>query len=111
MPDASDISDMLSLPDAVEKAEALLDRVLHGIRGAAAGARHSAPAANAESAVDGAEPRPPMDRAADIVDTLGKRASDWYDTASTTVRRSAALAREEAEDILADAQALRHRSP
>lgn len=96
--------------DAVQRAEALLDRL--GQRTRQAG---EALAQKSSDPVRSQAPEPParsaQDRAEETVDRLGQQAGALYDAAGLWVRRSAALLREEAEDILADAQALRRRSP
>ena len=57
-----------------------------------------------------AEPeRPATDRAEESLDRAGERIGLFAATLSHRVRRSAALVREEAEDVLAEAQSLRRK--
>ncbi len=56
---------------------------------------------------DGAEYRTPMERAEEVVDRLAERVSQLTSTWGRKVLRWAARAREEAEDIWAEAQSIR----
>ena len=87
----------------VERAEAVVDRLgdrLNGLRQSAA--RTASPAASAPPA------GLPTERADEMLTQAGERLGRWLAAASREVRRAAALAREEAEDIWAEAQSLRH---
>lgn len=53
--------------------------------------------------------RPPMERAEELVDRLGERTGDFSSMAGLRIRKLAARAREEAEDVWAEAQSVRHR--
>ena len=58
--------------------------------------------------VQPAEPgRPELRRAEDLLDQLGQRAGEWSSRLGLRLRRRWARAREEAEDIVAEAQSLR----
>lgn len=49
----------------------------------------------------------PTERAEVLVDQLGARLGQWFTAANHQVRKMTALAREEAEDIWAEAQSIR----
>jgi hypothetical protein len=49
----------------------------------------------------------PTERAEVLVDQLGARFGQWLTSANHQVRKMAALAREEAEDMWAEAQSIR----
>ncbi len=49
----------------------------------------------------------PTERAEVVVDRLGERVGQWLSVAGYQLRKAAARAREEAEDIWAEAQAIR----
>ncbi len=49
------------------------------------------------------------ERAEELVDHLGERFGNFLSTCATQLNRWTARAREEAEDIVAEAQSLRHR--
>ena len=53
--------------------------------------------------------RPTMERAEELVDRLGQRAGQIGSELGQRLLRLAARAREEAEDIWAEAQSMRHR--
>ena len=53
--------------------------------------------------------RPAMERAEESLDRAGEKIGLFAATFSRQIRRSVALAREEAEDVLAEAQSLRHK--
>ena len=55
------------------------------------------------------EARPTMERAEEVVDRLSQRAGQMGSEFGQRLLRLAARAREEAEDILAEAQSMRHR--
>jgi hypothetical protein len=61
----------------------------------------------AEEAVDGG--RSETDRTEEAVDGVSRRVERWTNAAARWVARAAARAREEAEDIWAEAQSVRHR--
>lgn len=52
------------------------------------------------------EERPAMERAEELVDRLGQRAGALASLAGLRVRKLAARAREEAEDVLAEARSV-----
>ena len=53
--------------------------------------------------------RPATDRAEEVVDRLGQRAGYFISLAGLRLQKIAALAREEAEDVWAEAQSIRRR--
>ncbi len=53
--------------------------------------------------------RPAMERAEKLVDRVGQRAETFASLAGFRVRRLAARALEEVEDVWAEAQSIRHR--
>ena len=53
--------------------------------------------------------RPAIERAEEMVDHLGERAEALASMAGLRIRKLAARAREEAEDVWAEAQNVRHR--
>lgn len=55
-------------------------------------------------------PPPAMERAEYLVDQLGTRLGQWTGTAGDRLQRLWARAREEGEDIWAEAQDIRHRN-
>lgn len=55
------------------------------------------------------EERPAMERAEELVDRLGQRAGAFASLAGLRIRKLAARAREEAEDVWAEAQSVRQR--
>ena len=56
---------------------------------------------------NGVHPNGNLDRAEQVIDRLGKRVGQWVHEASVWALSTAARAREEAEDIWADAQNIR----
>ena len=56
-----------------------------------------------------AQMRPATERAEETLDQLGERLGVFAAALGLRLRKSVALAREEAEDILAEAQSLRHK--
>ncbi len=56
-------------------------------------------------------PRRDIERAEQLVDVMGQSAGDLAARLSRGLLRGIALAREEAEDILAEAQAVSHEDP
>lgn len=60
-----------------------------------------------ERAQTGQQERPAMERAEELVDRLGQRAGTFASLASLRVRKLAARAREEAEDVWAEARSIR----
>ena len=65
-------------------------------------------ASNGNTSANGKMTGLPTERAEVVVDRLGERLGHWLSGAGHQVRKAAALAREEAEDIWAEAQAIRH---
>ncbi len=55
------------------------------------------------------EERPAMERGEELVDRLGQRAGALTSLAGLRIRKLAARTREEAEDVWAEAQSVRHR--
>ncbi len=55
------------------------------------------------------EEHPAMERAEKLVDRLGERTGALVSLAGLRLRKLAARAREEAEDVWAEAQSVRHR--
>ncbi len=55
------------------------------------------------------EGRPAVERAEELVDRLGERTGALASLAGLRIRKLAARAREEAEDVWAEAQSVRHR--
>ncbi len=53
--------------------------------------------------------RPAIERAEELVDRLGERTGAFASMASLRIRKLAARAREEAEDVWAEAQSVRRR--
>lgn len=93
---------------AVNRADALLNRVGKRVRDARAEIAQREHAAGASvDAAPGQPARPATERADELLDRTGERLGRFASTFSLRVRKMAALAREEGEDILADAQALR----
>ena len=60
-----------------------------------------------ERAQTGDKERPAMERAEELVDRMGQRAGAFVSLAGLRVRKLAARAREEAEDVWAEAQSVR----
>lgn len=58
---------------------------------------------------DAPNSNPAMERADELLDVAGERMGRWAADMSLRMRRAAALARETAEDMLAEAQAIRRR--
>lgn len=52
---------------------------------------------------------PAIERAEELVDRLGQRAGAFASMAGLRIRKLAARTREEAEDVWAEAQSVRHR--
>ena len=98
---------------ALRRAEALLDGFGQRVREARtkvevkaeAEGKQAAKVASQESSL-----RPATERAGESLDRAGERLGRFVSAAALYARRSAAFAREEAEDILAEAQTLRHGS-
>lgn len=94
---------------AVQRAEALLDRFGKRVREARAEAvkkEETVKAAVTEASAQ--QPaRPATERADEILDRTGEQMGRLGSAVSLRVRKFTALAREEAEDILAEAQTLR----
>ncbi len=65
------------------------------------------PEAGDERAHDGGETRSPTERAEELVDRLGGRLGLFAGLAALRMRLLAARAREEAEDLWAEAQSIR----
>lgn len=63
-----------------------------------------------QPAHDAPNPPPAMERAEYLVDQLGARLGQWVGTAGDRLQRLWARAREEGEDIWAEAQDVRHRN-
>jgi hypothetical protein len=69
----------------------------------------AAPEHNAwDAGEDRAGPDPTLARAEELVDRFGERAGSWLSHVGRDAERLLARAREEAEDIWAEAQSLRH---
>ena len=85
-----------------ERAQHLVDQF--GQRLNAARAQRAARA----QATDGQAQRPATERAEEMLDHLGEQLGRWTAQATTQARRFAARAREEAEDIWAEAQSKSH---
>lgn len=60
-------------------------------------------------ATDGQPQRPATERAEEMMDRVGEQLGTWTVRATTEIRRLLARAREEAEDIWAEAQNTSHR--
>ena len=90
----------------LQRAEALVDRL--GDRLSEARQSATQAVATADAGPDGvtAPERPATERAEEILTRSGERLGRWLAAASRQVRRAAALAREEAEDIWVEAQAM-----
>lgn len=71
-------------------------------------AAHPEQAPHSEQAGTGSNADLDMARAEEIVDRVGERIGYFASVAGRRIRWAAARAREEAEDILAEAQHLRH---
>lgn len=86
-----------------QRAQQLVDQF--GQRLAAARTQMAARA----QASDGQPQRPATERAEEMMDRLGEQLGKWTVRATTETRRLLARAREEAEDIWAEAQNMSHR--
>ncbi len=111
-----------SNPPPVERAEEMWDGLGRGLGRLAGragrGARNAAAAArDAANQLD--RPRPSgatgagatgaaTERAEQMVDQWGARVGEWLGWAGLQIRKAAAYAGEEAEDILAEAEQIRH---
>lgn len=85
-----------------ERAQHLVDQF--GQRLNAARAQRAA----RSQATDGQVERPATERAEEMLDRVGEQLGRWTAQATTQARRFAARAREEAEDIWAEAQSKSH---
>jgi hypothetical protein len=93
---------------AVDRAEALLSRFGQRVRQARAEAEQKEAAAQAAAPDASALPaRPASERADALLDRAGERLGRLASDVSQRVRKSAAFAREEAEDMVAEANHLR----
>ena len=98
----------------VERAEAMIARAEARVAARAQPkAGDTAPTAYANGAAERpvAPTNPPVERAEELLNRTGERLGYWATMMKQSVLKTAALVREEAEDILADAQKLRNHQP
>ncbi|MBV9848293.1 MAG: hypothetical protein JO250_01260 [Armatimonadetes bacterium] len=105
---ASDTATQTDGASPVERAEAIVDRLGERLSEARQGAAQAvSPAEPAPSTDRAGDERPATERADEMLTRTGEYLGHWMASVSRQVRRAAALAREEAEDIWAEAQAIR----